>query len=85
MNLREVLRKPLRLWDPKARNFPVGFLGVGVDRARACGYNAPMKKSSTKSLVKGILFGGLIVVFAPAIKIALLCAVQALNWIPSIF
>ena len=44
-----------------------------------------MKKSSTKSLVKGILFGGLIVVFAPAIKIALLCAVQVLDWIPNIF
>jgi hypothetical protein len=44
-----------------------------------------MKKKNTMSLVKGILFGALIVVFAPAIKIALLCCVQVLNWIPSIF
>ena len=44
-----------------------------------------MKKSNSKSLLKGIAFGAMIVVFAPAIKIALLCAVQVLNWIPSIF
>ena len=43
-----------------------------------------MKKSSSKSLVKGIVFGAVVVVFAPAIKIALLCAVAVLDWIPSI-
>jgi hypothetical protein len=31
MNLREVMRIPLRLWNQKTRNFPVDFLGEGVD------------------------------------------------------
>jgi hypothetical protein len=37
MNLREVMRIPLRLWNQKTRNFPVDFLGVGVDTSAECG------------------------------------------------
>ena len=47
-----------------------------------------MKKSKkagdAKRLLKGIVVAALVITFAPAIKIALLCAVQVLNYVPNI-
>ena len=40
------------------------------------------KLGSVKPVLKGIVITTLVIAFAPAIKIALLCAVQVLNYVP---
>ena len=53
------------------------FLALPLDTPCECVYNGGMLKAA--------IIGVLALIFLPAIKLGLLCAVQALNYIPTLF